>query len=369
MNTSISKLSKLAVISFFGITFLSACKKDRTDKTIDPIPSATVGVYVLTEGFFGAANNSSITYYDIASKTSTKNYFKQQNGIELGSNANDLKQYGSKMYCVVNGTTPAAKDSYVEVIDIATGKSLKRIPFYDATKGFMPRFIQFHKNKAYVSSYDGNISRIDTTALTIESRLKVGEALEELAIVNNKLYVTNSSHPVYTVSNNASVSVVDLNTFTKLTDIPTRVNPTRISATNNGDVFVLCKGDYAAIIPGIARISSVTDKQTAINDANVEILKFTGAKGFVFGPYGDEYLKLLNATTGLPGDLFVTDATKILTPYGVTADTFTNNIFVADANAYGAEGKVIAFSATGKIQFEFATGPLPQSAVFKYSYK
>ena len=356
--------------SLVGITILSACKKDRGDIVVDRVPSATLGVYVLCEGPYGIANNSTITYYDIATKAVTQDIFKQKNGIALGSNANDLKQYGSKMYCVVTGTTVEAKDSYVEVIDIASGKSIKRIPFYDANKGFMPRYIQFNKNKAYVSSYDGFISKIDTAALTIETRVKAGEALEEVAIVNNKLYVTNSDFPPYSNLLNTSVSVIDLNTFTKLADILSGLNPARISAVNSGDLFTVARGNYGDIKPAIGRISSVTDKQSEIKNADVSYLKIFGSLGFVIGDWNDQFIRTLDLTTGLPGKDFITDGTKVVTPYSITVDFFNSNVFVADVNNYSkTEGKILAFNGSGKLQYSFVTGSIPQTAVFNYSYK
>jgi hypothetical protein len=363
---------KQFLFTFTGaVLALSACKKDKLPP-IDPQPNATTGIYVLCEGLFSqttGSSASSITYFDISTSTPQKDYFKKQNGIELGFNANDLKQYGSKMYCVITGTNPADKNSYVEVMNIATGKSLKRIPFSDASKGFLPRAVAFYKNKAYVSGFDGYISKIDTANLTIESRIAVGGALDGLTIVNGKLYVANSDHPYYPNPNNSSVSVVDLNTFTKLGDIAVGFNPTRVAATAAGDIFVLTKGNYADISASLDKISSVTDKKISSNPVSLEYLNVTGTKGFVIGDYMNPYFKTLNIGTGTIDANFVTDQTAVVTPYGVTVNNLDNNVFVADANGYGAEGKLFCFSTDGKQRFFFATGALPQSAVFKYSYK
>ena len=127
-------LKKALPVLTIAILLASACTKDRSLPS-DPQPFATAGVYVLCEGSFSSStnsSNSSITYYNLATSTAINDYFKTQNGTDLGSNANDLKQYGSKMYCVITGTTSSTKDSYLEVININTGKSVKRIPFSDA---------------------------------------------------------------------------------------------------------------------------------------------------------------------------------------------------------------------------------------------
>jgi hypothetical protein len=353
-----------------GVLALSACKKDKNQPADKEF--GTTGIYVLCEGLYSSAtesSNSSITYFDQATSIPQKDYFKAKNGIDLGVNASDLKQYGSKMYCTITGTKAVNKDSYLEVISIATGKSLKRIPFSDATGGFLPRYVSFHQGKVYISGYDGYISKVDTASLNIESRIKVGGALEQITIVNNKLYVTNSAHFQFGTANNSSVSVVDLNTFTKLNDIPVGFNPTRISATNSGDIFVVTKGNYVDVPASLDKVSSVTDKKVSSNVVSLEYLNITGTKGFVIGDFNDPYFKTLDISNGTINGNFVADDTKILTPYGVTVNNLDNNIFVADANGYAPEGKFFCFSPVGKKMFEFATGALPQSAVFKYGYK
>lgn len=362
-----SNFRKLTLLTFTAaVLALSACKKDRLP-AIDPQPSGTTGVYVLCETGYGKIGT--ITYYDINTKTAVQDYYKKQNGTDLGVNVSDLKQYGSKMYSVVTGTDKTSKDSYVDVISIATGKSIKRIPFSDGTAGFLPRYIAFYKNKAYVSGYDGYISKIDTAGLTIESRLQVGGALEQLTIVNAKLYVTNSAHFMYATSNNSSVSVVDLNGFNKLKDIPVGFNPTKISATNAGDLFVVTRGNYNDILPSLDKLSSVTDANTGTTALDVEYLNISSNKGFVIGPFGNEFLKTMNVSSGALGADFITDATTVVLPYAVTVNPLNNDIFVSDANGYSPEGKAFCFAADGKWKFEFATGGSPQSAVFKYSYK
>lgn len=357
-----------------AVMALSACKKDKLPP-IDPQPNATTGIYVLCEGAFtetAGVNNSSITYFDLSTSIPQKDYFKKQNGVELGTNANDLKQYGSKMYCVITGTKAANKDSYLEVMNIATGKSLKRIAFSDGTGGFLPRYVAFHKGKAYISGFDGYISKVDTASLSIEARLKVGGAMEQLDIVNNKLYVTNSAHFQFGTDNNSSVSVVDLNTFAKVKDIPVNLNPIKIAATANGELFVVTKGNYGNILPAVDKLNSVTDTKTQSTAINLFSINITESKGYgiLEGAWpAPNTLKVFNVATGALGSDFVTDQTPVVTPYAVTVNNLDNNVFVADANDYGTEGKMLCFSTDGKKRFLFATGAMPQSVVFKYSYK
>lgn len=372
MNKSVLNYRKPILFAIIGgVLGLASCKKDKLP-VLNERPVSTAGVYVLCEGSFGLANNSTLTYYDVATGVATQDYFKLKNAISLGTDASDLKQYGSKMYCVVTGAKDTNQDSYVEVINIATGKSVKRIPFFDDKNDFMPRYVAFYKNKAYVSSYDGYISKIDTATLTIESRIPVGGALEGLAIVNGKLYVTNSNHVWYPNPNNSSVSVVDLSTFTKKLDINVGLNPTKIAATANGDLFTVVKGNYADVPAQLVKLSSVTDKKVDGFDASLAAITVAQNSGYVIveGVYpAPNLLKTLNITNGAIETDLVKDGTIVKDFYGITINGLNNDVWVGDANGYAATGKFFCFGADGKRKLEFATGGSPQSAVFNYNYK
>jgi hypothetical protein len=370
MNLSLSKKT-LSYVFAGAVLALASCKKDRLP-AVEPQPTGTKGVYVLCEGAFTqipGINNSTITYYDLSASSVEKDFFKKQNGISLGTNATDLKQYGSKMYCVITGTAPANKDSYVEVINVATGKSLKRIPFSDADRSFQPRYVTFYKDKAYVSGYDGYITRIDTASMSIESRIKVGGAMEQMAVVNGKLYVTNSAHYQYATDNKASVSVVDLNTFTKVKDIATSVNPIKISATSAGDLFVATASIWGtSITAAFDKLSGVTDTKISSSASEVQMVYTYGSTGFVIAGSYPYQVSNFNTSTGVIGNAFVTDGTAIALPYDVTVNPLSGDVYVTDATDYTGDGKTFCFGADGKKKFQFATGTVPRSPVFNYSY-
>lgn len=370
MNRNIQLKRQFAFALTTVVLALSACKKDKIS-VVDPQPTGTSGVYVLCEGPFGKANASTITYYDLATKATEKDYFRKQNGIVLGTSANALKQYGSKMYCTVTGDNGVAKDAYVEVISIATGKSIKRIPFYDNAKDFSPRNIVFYKGKAYVSGYDGYITKIDTAGLNIESRLEAGGAMEEMAIVNNKLYVTNSLHPYVSNPINSSVSVIDLNTFTKIKEIPTSFNVNKIAASSNGDLFVISRGQYSPtfIAPAFDKLSSLTDSKIQTYTYDLNAITIADNKAYVITGDYPAALKMFNLTSATIGADFITDGTAVAAIYGVTVNPLSNDVYVSDATDYSSDGKTFCFGTDGKLKFTFPTGTSPQSAVFKYSYK
>jgi len=375
MKTHYNNPMKTTVLAFLlGALFFSSCKKDRTPAPLPQKPeiTGTKGIYVLGEGTMGN-NNSTLTYYDVASKKSETDYFKKINGRSLGETANDLKAYGSKMYCVVAGIQ-GKPQSFVEVIDIATGKSLKSISFNANGDGQLPRYVAFYKDKAYVSRYDGKITRIDTASLAVDGELQLmngtspAGGLEGLAVANGKLYVTNSDHPFYPAGLKNKVTVIDLATFTKIKDITVSYNPVKIAAAQNGDLLVVTWGDYGNIKPVLQKISSATDAVTASYDYNAGPIAVYKNKSYLITDWNMNSLTL-DLTTGATGKI-ITDGTVASTLYGVTVNSFDESVVIADAISFGSSvGKALVFDKNGKIMYDFATGALPQHAVFNYSYK
>ena len=99
--------------------------------------------YVLNEGSRGV-NNAEISRLNIKDGTIEADWFSAANGRGLGDLAQDLVHYGNKLYATVHTSNK------VEVIDPATGKSLKQIDM--GNRG--PRYIACHGGKIYVTCYD-----------------------------------------------------------------------------------------------------------------------------------------------------------------------------------------------------------------------
>jgi hypothetical protein len=362
------KKSFIAILPVLMLVIFTSCHKDhRINTTPVPVITGTTGVYALCEGL----SSSALSFYDINTQKTEADYYKKVNGTSIGVGANDLEQYGNKLYCVITGTD-GAKQSFVDVMDINTGKSLKRISFNSDTKGQLPRSIAFYKNKAYVSRYDGKVSRIDTATMTVDGEVTCSVGLEGLAVANGKLYVCNSSHPSYQTGAKNKVSVIDLSTFTKIKDIEVNNNPVKIQAADNGDLFVVTWNDYIVNnAPSLDRISSATDAKTATYAYDLADIAINKTTGYVFKDvYVTPDIKALNVTTGTLGGSLITDGTAITTLYGITINPFNSDVFIADANNYNATtGAVYCFGADGKKKFSFATAGLPHHAAFVYSYK
>ena len=96
-----------------------------------------------------------------------------------------------------------------------------------------PRYIAFHKDKAYVCSFDGTVARIDTTSLEIEEYATVGRNPDGICVQGDKLYVSNSGGLDWDgIGVDNTVSVVSTEPFKEIKKIQVGYDPGRIRADN-----------------------------------------------------------------------------------------------------------------------------------------
>mgnify|MGYP003635422592 CR=1 FL=1 len=333
--------------NFWYLLFLLAllfqgCQTDDniTPEDIETLPRQTVttveGLYLLNEGNMGS-NKASLDYYDYETGNYRRNIYSQANPeatLGLGDVGNDIGVYGSKVYAVINNSNK------IEVMDATTSKRLKVIDVKNC------RYIIFANGKAYASAYDGEaqlgdnspngfVAEIDTTLLSITRTVKVGRQPEQMAVVDNKLYVANSggySPPNY----EKTVSVIDLKTFTKTKDIDIAINLHQLKADEDGDIYVSSRGDYYEIPSKLYVIDTKIDKVKKVFDIACSSLSIVENKAYIIGSefsyttfdYIINYSMIDVKTETLLTETFlpktVSDAIK--TPYGLAVDPASLNV-------------------------------------------
>lgn len=372
MNIKTKLVYICQAIFCISIPLFVACD-DMEDKP-DPTPgiegnigeTGTAELYILSEGLFNL-NNSSLARYSFKNSQLTKNYFKDINKRGLGDTANDIAIYGSKLYIVVNVS------STIEVIDFSTGSAIKQIPMLaDNGSSRQPRHIAFHKNKAYVCSYDGTVARIDTTSLQVEGIAKAGRNPESICVQNDKLYVSNSGGLDYSsgLGVDNTVSVIDIASFTEIKKIEVGPNPGYILPGPDGTVFVathgsnIAEGDFHFV-----KINSRTDEVERIYNEKVMNFAISGNVAYLYNyNYSTEtsFIKVFNLKTGETiRENFITDGTKVSTPYGINVNPFSGNVYITEAYSYTITGDVLCFNQNGQLQFRLnRVGLNPNTVVF-----
>ncbi|MDX1363288.1 MAG: YncE family protein [Arenibacter latericius] len=370
--------SILIIITMLSIT---GCRKDDLiiPEEEDIVPPQTVttteGFYLLNEGNMNM-NKASLDYYEYESGKYRRNVYGQANPdatLGLGDVGNDLGIYGSKLYAVINNSNK------VEVMDVETSKRLKVIDVKNA------RYITFSNGKAYVSAYDGDVqlgedspngfvAEIDTTSLDIKRTVKVGRQPEEMAVVNNKLYVANSGG--YSAPNYESiVSVIDLSSFTKIKDIDVAINLHRLKADDYGDLYVSSRGDYFDIPSKLFVIDTKTDMVKTSFDLPTSNLTIVRDTAYIIGSefsyetfdWNINYSMInIKNETLLEGSFLPESVSEaIQTPYALAVDPLSQFIYISDAGDYVSPGTLYCIEKNGEVKFTVTTGDIPAHIAFK----
>lgn len=341
--------SLLVVFAVFMIILFSACDDmyDHEKEWELPASGENTRLFILSEGLIHM-NNSTLSFFNRETGEMQYDLFGTVNKRGLGDTANDMGLYGGKLYVVVNVS------SQLEVIDIRSGESVRRIPMLnDKGQGRQPRSVVFHEGKAYVSAFDGTVTRIDTLSLEIEAEVQCGYNPDGLCVANGKLYVTNSGGLNFPNYDN-TVSVIDLTSFTEIKKIEVGLNPTRIAANSRGDVYLISNGNYGSVSASLQKINSVTDKLTSVFES-IQPLNFCmqSDTAYIIHQVADEttIMRFDCIADTIINERFISDGTALVTPYGIDVDARTGDVFITDVHSYTIWGDVLCFDSKGKLRY------------------
>jgi len=352
-------LFKLLLVVAVAASFVACNDDDDIVIPIEPDMLTYPGAFILNNGEWNK-NNSSLTFYKSDEEVVTDSVFYKANDQKLGELAQDMTIYGGKMYITVTGSNK------IFITDLKA-RVLKTIsPINSKNEAKEPRYTLAHDGKVYVTTQDASVLCIDTSSMSIEKEVNVIAYPEQMTIVDNQLYVTNSRKP------NNKISVVDLATFDVTKEIPVEVNPEKIASDKNGNIYVISTGDYETILPTLQKIDPDTHAVTTIATNVATQMKVSGDKVYLI--YKDPI------TWGAPSLLYYYD----INTGKVVKDSFVNipeNVNLDDANSisidpdngdiyistsdYVTKGNMYIFSANGSYISKFGTeGINPMGAFF-----
>lgn len=369
----------LSFVMFFKLT---ACRTDEPvhkseTETKEEGDSLAVikGFYLLNEGNMGS-NKASLDYYSYITGIYSRNIFAERNPNvtkELGDVGNDLKIYGSKLYAIINCS------NLVEVMDAATGVHITAIEVPNC------RYICFNKDKAYVSSYAGPVqignkqlgfvAEIDTATLQITRNVTVGYNPEEMAIIDNKMYVANSGGYLVPDYDN-TLSIIDLDSFTEIKKVEVAINMHRVRADKYGDLYLSTRGDYYTMPANLFLFDVETQTIKKTFDIPIGNMCIVGdsaylySVGFNWNTGLDEisYALIDIKSEKVLSKSFIADGTESLIklPYGIAVNPNNKEIFVTDAGDYVSPGTLYCFDKTGHLKWKQTTGDIPAHIEFTF---
>ena len=336
-----------------------------------------IGMYLLNEGNMGS-NKATIDYLDFCNGCYVRNIYGERNPNvvkELGDVGNDIQIYGNRLYAVINCSHK------VEVMDLRTCRRIGQIDIPNC------RYIRFHQDKAYISSYVGPVSidpnaqlgaifEVDTATLRITRQVTVGYQPEEFEIIGDYLYVANSGGyraPDY----DSTLSVVDLTDFRQVKKIPVCVNPHRVRKDQHNRLWITSRGDHKDVQPQLVCLSPIANNLLPIAYAPaVSEMVIIGDSMYFYGSHwSDETMSnhitygIFNVRTStLVSDHFITDGTEqnIKIPYGIQVNPYNGDIYITDAKNYVSSGQLHCYSREGKRKWSVRTGDIPAHLCFVY---
>lgn len=345
----------------------TACKKDVDTTHPEPIQPAK-GMYVLSEGSFGG-NNAKLAYRDNATGNVFPDFFVQQNPSQssgLGDVGNDMYQYGTKLYIVMNNS------GNVTVLNISDGTLIGRISFMNGSVNRNPRYVTGARGKIFVTAYDNSVAVIDTTTLTIVQNITVGSNPEQILATDNFLYVVNSgglNFPNY----DSTVSVIKLSDYTELRKLTVGLNPQCLAKGNDGNIYVTGYGDAfsATPVPAFTTIIDPNLNEVATQlggDFEYSQVRASGNTGYLFNNFGNGNIKMVDMRNNqVIRNSFITDGTTIVNIYSLDIDEENGNVYICDSKDFISPGEVFCFNAAGVKQYSFSVDPgiNPKRIVFK----
>jgi YVTN family beta-propeller protein len=358
-------MSKLTnpIMALLLIVLAVSCKKEEDNRTGSYAESGSA--IVVNEGNYNSTNGS-LSFIDVNGKAVNNIFEQANNGASIGDVVQSYTPVGNKGIICVNNSFK------IEIVDIRTFKRLATIA--DATKTDYVRYaIGINNSKAYVSngSYDGTVLVINLENYTIEKTIPVGKGPEQMALVENKVYVCNSGG----FDADSTISIINTNTETVETTITVGDIPAKIVKDAQGYLWVLCKGQHS-----VDYINNISPAQLVrIDPSNNTVLKsFTlvdaGAPmdydiNMAIGNNGNNiYYHLGNSIYILNINDNFLPTQPVITKSAIRAlsiSPYNNQIWAMQTPNYTSGGFVFRYTPGGALIDSIKVGIAPNGAVFR----
>ncbi|QNE40727.1 hypothetical protein F1C16_14710 [Hymenobacter sp. NBH84] len=366
----LSLSARTAFILASGLTLWS-CDPDNDN---DASPAGS-NVFIVQEGNFTRSNSEIVGFNSSVSAITNAALFRSVNNRILGDVAQSMTVVGNLGYIVVNNSNKVEVVSLPDFNDQATIDIFAKAPVAPdtVTRLILPRYFAASNKKGYVSqtvNYDvpnGRVSVIDLATNQVTKTIPVGKQPEQMAVVGNKLFV----------SNNGSNTVSVINTLTDSVEATITVadSPASMVVDKNNALWVMCSGQstysstppYAPIVtvPGsLVRIDPATNAVTATlrfaAGQQAGGLRINGAKDQLFFRRQSGVYRMSITDTALPtAPLFQRRGGF----YGLDVDPRTGLIYGSPENFTGT-ARFFRYQTTGQVIDSFTIGTSANSFVF-----
>jgi hypothetical protein len=381
----------ILLIHLFTFLLLTACRQDvmivpmeKSDPGGKTQKGDIVGMYLLNEGNMGS-NKSSLDYLDLSDSTAHyyRNIYSERNPsavMSLGDVGNDCQIYGSRLWLVINCSNK---------VEVAHADDAVRIGKVDIPNC---RYVSFNDGYAYVSSYVGSVYsgsssplgsvyKVDTLSLQKVDSCTVGYQPEEMAIIDNRLYVANSGgyQGMTGQGYESTVSVIDLASMQEVDKIEVAPNLHHLKADKYNQLWVTARGNYMDEESTIWWLESDANGGMKVGghlDQPVSDLCIVGDSLYFYGSQWSEVTMtntvtygIINVKTHQVVSTSLSDApeiSKIRMPYGIIVNPIHRDFYLMDAKNYVSSGELLHFLPDGTFDWKVKTGDIPAHAAFLF---
>jgi hypothetical protein len=375
---------------------LTACRQDVMIVPMENVDtggktqkSEIIGMYLLNEGNMGS-NKSSLDYLDLSGNDETVHYYRNiyqernpNTVMALGDVGNDCQIYGSRLWLVINCSNK---------VEVARANDAVRIGKVDIPNC---RYVTFKDGYAYVSSYVGSVYatsqsplgsvyKVDTLSLQKVDSCAVGYQPEEMAIIDNRLYVANSGgyQGMTGQGYESTVSVIDLASMQEAEKIEVAPNLHHLKVDKYNQLWVTARGNYIDEQSSIYWLEPDGNGKMKVGghlDQSVSDLCIVGDSLYFYGSQWSEVSMtntvtygIINVKTHQVVSTSLSDApeiSKIRMPYGIIVNPIHRDFYLMDAKNYVSSGELLHFLPDGTFDWKVKTGDIPAHAAFLFKSK
>ena len=382
---------KRLLLYIWSLLMLASCRDDVMVVPMEDIntggktvKSEIIGMYLLNEGNMGS-NKSTLDYLDLSGNDETVHYYRNiysernpSTVMMLGDVGNDCQIYGSRLWLVINCSNK---------VEVARAEDAVRIGKVDIPNC---RYVTFKDGYAYVSSYVGSVYgssdsplgsvyKVDTLSLQKVDSCAVGYQPEEMAIIDNKLYVANSGgyQGMTGQGYESTVSVVDLQTMQETDRIEVAPNLHHLKVDRYNQLWVTARGNYMDEKSNIYWLQQDTNGKMVVGghlDLSVSDLCIVGDSLYFYGSQWSEVTMTNTVTYGIINvrthQMVSTslsnspEISNIRMPYGIIVNPIHRDFYLMDAKNYVSSGELFHFLPDGTFEWKVKTGDIPAHACF-----
>jgi YVTN family beta-propeller protein len=223
-----------------------------------------------------------------------------QNIANTGQVPNRIVAHNEMIYIIDSGT------SDIKILDPRTDRIVSTIALEPGANPWDIEFVS--TTTAYVSNWVANtVCVVDLEAGKIIKDIDVGKGPEDIMILNNQAFVTNTGYAGWGVPyEQGTVNIIDILTDTVIDTIPVPTNPQKAVLAPDDRIHILCTGDYVEQMGRVAIIDLYTGPAWNV-PAVVDTIELGGSPGDLeITPAGKAYAVAWG--DGVSGFLYAYDA-------------------------------------------------------------